>query len=349
MPALSRALPLVALAALVAAVPALAHHGDAPPNSAAKPVDAACDHFWPNDDPAVVLTDIVVGTEAGEQVHGCLAHPTTGSPTDLVVFVHGSGHTVQNAWAHHMVEVAQHGAVAVGVNFRDNFGFPTMWGAEDTIHATLDALDRFPSIERTILFGTSMGGAISGTAISEAPRFTGGGGLYDIWIDVEGVSNVTETWAEATAIGHPAGPGIERDAGGRPHEVPAEYARRSPVTRGADMAAAGLEQAILVHAPFDGLVAYWQGQSMNAALRGAGIPTRFTTVARGSGSYDDSTAFDLFSPQLEQANQSTVDLAGHAWEGDRDHPVNEAAFGHLITLLAGGDVAPGDDVVSTGT
>lgn len=330
--------------ALVAAAggTALADHSPDPRGSgpADRPVDAACDRFWPNTSSSVTLENVVVPTEGGESVHGCLAFPTEGTVDTLVVMVHGLGHTVQNAWSHHLVEAAEHGAAAISVNFRDNFGFPSLRGAEDTIHATQMALARFPGVTNTILVGTSMGGNISGTAIHEAPRLNGGEGLYDWWVDIEGLTNLAESYVEARAALPAVAAGMERDAGGSPAQVPAEYARRSPVLNADKMAATGLRGVVATHGPVDGLVPYWQAVSMVQELRRNGVPTRFITTTRGSGHWDDTTAFGYAG--LQATNNSTVDLAGHGWEGDRSHPVVAAGMEQVLSLIGGETLVDSD-------
>ena len=243
----------------------------------------ACDEpFEPTGEtvPAgVVATDIEVTTADGSTVTGCLVHPSGDAAIrDLVVFVHGQGHTVQNAWRRHQWEVAEHGAATIAVNFRDNFAFPTHQGAEDVLAATDWALERFPDVERTILFGVSMGGAVSGTALVKSAEVQAG--LYDLWFDVEGVSMVWETWAEARAAEPAIADGIERDMGGTPLDVPDRYVDGSPAMNADAMVTAGLQGAVLVHAPFDGRVAYWQGREMALALDMVGIPYEFHTVVQ---------------------------------------------------------------------
>lgn len=290
----------------------------------------------------VVLETVDYAAVDGEIVRACLAYPDTGTPTHLVTFAHGIGHDVQSSWSPHVLMVAQQGVVAIATNYRDNFGFPSLRGAEDMIVLTQAMQQRFPSVTTTTMFAVSMGGSVGGTAIAEAPRLNGGDGLWDHLVFVEGVSNVTETYLEAAAVaavgnetGQRAQDGIERDTGGTPATVPQEYARRSPITRVTELAANGIQSAAVVHAPFDGLVGFHQGVSMAAALCTAGIPTSIDVPVTGSGERDDSTVADLISSDLEDANESTLDLTGHASEADAAHPVMAQAFSRLADLIAG--------------
>ncbi len=340
---------VVALCALV-----LVAAGDvpAPTDEQAANLAIPCDDpFEPTGETVptdVIATDIEVTTADGSTVTGCLVHPAGDAPVvDLVVFAHGQGHTVQNAWRRHMWEVAGHGAATIAVNFRDNFAFPTHQGAEDVIASTHWALERFPDVERTILFGVSMGGAVSGTALVKSADLPAG--LYDLWFDVEGVSMVWETWAEARAAEPAIADGIERDMGGTPLEVPDRYIDGSPAMNADAMAAAGLQGAVLVHAPFDGRVAYWQGREMALALDGAGIPYEFHTVVQGNGSEagSDSTPLKLVpgvGSDLEDVSDQTVGLAGHASERDPNHPVMRTALDRLVAILDGAALAPSESI-----
>lgn len=301
----------------------------------------------------VVATDVTITTVDGTELTGCLARPT-GDPKaidDLVVFAHGNGHAVQDAWRRHTWEVASHGAAAIAVNYRDNFGFPTHQGAEDVIVTTRWAQERFRGLDRTILFGVSMGGAISGTALTKSADVAPG--MFDLWFDVEGVSMLLESWAEASAAVPDIAAAIERDAGGTPAEVPDRYVEGSPALNADRMVAAGLQGAVVVHAPWDGLVPYWQGREMAAALVAAGVPTEFHTTVRGDGgpAGGDTTPFGLVpvvGGDLDDLNDQTVGLAGHASERDPDHPVMRTSLDRLLAILAGSGVTPTESVADAG-
>lgn len=289
---------------------------------------------------------------------GLLVYNRDETPTRLVVFAHGFGHFVRDAWLPHMRRELRlagflpnnPGNVAfVTTDYRDNFGFPTLRGAHDTITATLHALERFPSIETVYLFGVSMGGAISGTAIAESAilpeegsKFTEDGSpLFDYWIDVEGVSQLAETYAEATAAASVsetaelAKAGIERDTGGTPVQCPLAYQRRSPALHAADMKLAGIRAATVVHAVNDGLVPYNQGREMASALATANIPTQFFTIVGVTfpGQNPGTTGTSLIFDQLPADDPSG--LAGHASEKDAFHPVMRVAFENLRKMLDG--------------
>lgn len=287
---------------------------------------------------------------------GLLVYMRDELPTRLVVFAHGNGHFVRGSWLPHMrreLQLAQFyqnnpGSVAfVATDYRDNLGFPALRGAHDTIAATLRALEQFPSIETVYLFGVSMGGAVSGIAIAESvilptgeSRFTADGSpLFDYWIDVEGVSQLAETYAEAAVAAQisefaaAARDGIERDAGGTPPECPLAYHRRSPAYHATTMKLGGIRAATVVHAINDGLVPHNQGRVMAAALTTATIPTQFFTIAGVPPGQDPGTT----GTETLQAGDldPLLNLAGHGSEAQAFHPVMRVAFENLRKMLDG--------------
>ncbi|HWG91835.1 MAG TPA: prolyl oligopeptidase family serine peptidase [Candidatus Thermoplasmatota archaeon] len=298
--------------------------------------------------PSGITTEwVIVPTEGGATVDGYLAYPTSGTPTTLVVMAHGVGNTVQGAWTGHVEETASHGAVALAINFRDNLGFPVMQGAEDLNNAALQTLARFPTIDTVVLFGVSMGGAVSGTALTLEAERAPGVPLWDYWFDIEGVSNLFETYYQAKAVGHSAAAGIERDAGGSPEQVPAAFVARSPALNAHKMGY--LKGAFLVHALNDGTVPYNQGREMQAGLTAAGVTTEFVTILGEERDHTEGTTgtgriFGL-AKLPDPSEVSTLHLAGHAWEGDREARVMAYGFERLFALLAGESFSlPKDDV-----
>lgn len=280
---------------------------------------------------------------------GLLVYKKDEAPTRLVVFAHGIGHTVRKSWLPHMLREIRlartfenkPGNVAfVTTDYRDNLGFPTLRGAHDTIAATLHAMKKFPSIETVYIFGVSMGGSISGTAIVESTAVTAdGSSLYDYWLDVEGVSQLVETYAEATAAASisetaaQAQAGIERETGGNPLICPLAYERRSPAYQAAEMKLAGLRAATVVHAINDGLVPHNQGRVMASGLTTAGIPTQFFTIV-GIPPFQDPGTTGTGTLGLGDLDPY-LNLAGHGSEAQAYHPVMRVAFENMRKMLDG--------------
>ncbi len=270
-------------------------------------------------------------------VDAFLAYPADPTGVDtLVVMAHGYRHNATGSWWPHMQAVVSHGAAAVAMDFRDNSGFPVLRGAQDMNLATEGALARLAgagfAIERVIAFGVSLGGAISGTAVAESD-------LYDIWFDVEGVTQLHETWAEARAALPAAADAIERDTGCPFHACPEEFARRSPAQRAADFT--DLDAVYIIHALYDGLVPYDQGAQMAAALAHEGVNTRFVTVLRGEEGTDQDTTPGSHALGAENPVEQTHGLSGHGTESDATQAVMATSFELLWDLLAGAPTPEG--------
>ncbi len=278
----------------------------------------------------------------GESVMATLAFVPDSQPTKLVVFCHGYGQTVEGAWLAHMRRTASPDIAVVSTNYRDNFGFPSLRGAEDTIIATRNALARFPSIKTVYALGVSLGGNVCGNAITESVKQSPTGkSLYDYWVDVEGLSNLTESWLEATAALPEAAAGMERDVGGTPADKPDEYVRRSPALNAQTMKSGGLQAVAVIHGFNDGLVPYNQGREMATALLAAGIPTQFFNVIFDGTTQTSGTTLTgdiglITGGEAPDVNDELgLNLTGHGFEGDYGHPVIRAGFDQLQLMLDG--------------
>lgn len=285
--------------------------------------------------PAARVTD-------GESVQYTIASVPGSTPSKLVVFCHGFGHTVEDAWLGHMRRVANADIAVVSTNYRDNFGFPALRGAQDTIAATRAALARFPSVTTVYALGVSMGGNVCGNAITESAKASSTGkSLYDYWVDIEGVSNLSESWTEGMIALPEAAAAIERDAGGTPLERPEEYVRRSPALNAQTMKSGGIRAVAVIHGFNDGLVPYNQGREMATALLAATIPVQFLNVVFDGATQTSGTtltgAISGFSGgALPDANDALgLNLTGHGFEGDYGHPVIRAGFDQLQLMLDG--------------
>ncbi len=276
--------------------------------------------------------------EAGA-VSGLLGYVPGSQPSRLVVFCHGLGHTVEASWYQAVLNFADADTAVVTTNYRDNLQLPVLRAAHDTIAATLQAKQRFPSVQTVYLLGVSFGSAVSGTAIAEAAHLSANGdGLYDYWVNVEGLTNLAEAWAEGTAVVPEFAAYIEEESGGTPLTVPDEYRRRSPALRADEMAALGLRAAAVVHDINDGLVVYNQAWEMAAALLAAGVPVQLFSVLRvaegqSPGTTGTGAIAGIFG--LDDPN-AMIGLAGHGSEADYEHPVIRTGFEQLRLMLDGG-------------
>lgn len=333
-----------------------------------------------------------------------LGYVAGSSPTRLVVLCHGLNGDVfgsnesYRGFYHHLARFASPDVAVMALNYRNNFLFPVALGAHDVIAGTLAAKERIRNglppgsakgqqqrsergreavagannrqslrgdIQTTYLWGISMGGAISGTALSEALYVVSDPArpVFDHWVGVEPLVNFGESYLEARAfqLAELAGE-MERDAGGTPDAVPGEYKRRTVVMNADRIAAAGLKSVTLVHAINDGLVPYNQVREMAAAAVANGMPTQLFTVVRKADSHgvgdnpdrpggnnpDYTGTNTIFgspnesNPRAgagsgERADDSTnvAGLAGHAADFDDTHPVMRASFEQLAKLIAG--------------
>lgn len=263
-------------------------------------------------------------------------------PKKMVVIAHGYAHSSRH-YVRYLKDAARHGALAVAMDYRGlgpgpaYLGWPVQAGAEDSIAAARYFLARCPTIREVFLIGISMGGNSSGLAVAAGARKPDGSPLFDYWIDVEGVTNLLETYVELKAVGVAvpdaavAARTIEAEAGGTPAEALSEYVRRTIVLRAPDLAAAELKGAVLVHALDDGIVPYNQTREMAAVLRLVGVPTDvYTVLRRGDGEAGTTaTGAALGSLGVESG------LAGHGTDGSRTHLVIRTGFDQLWALMDG--------------
>jgi predicted alpha/beta-hydrolase family hydrolase len=297
-----------------------------------------------SDDHAAVPLVVEVG---GEPATGLVALPAA-APSGIVAFAHGYGHT-SRSWAEHLERTARdHGVVALAMDYRgtefdpaeevpSSRGWQVAEGAEDTIAATQRYEAACDVVGPVVIFGVSMGGNASGlTAAAGATRIDGTP-LYDWWFNVEGATNVVETYHEARALAPvnafaaDAVADIERQMGGTFEEVPEAYLERAVVTRAADIAAAGVRGVVHVHGVDDGLVPYNQTLEMVRALDAAGVPSEVHTIIRRgegeAGTTASGTVLGSAVPTYEPP------LAGHASERSTTHAVMRTAFARLGQLL----------------
>lgn len=231
----------------------------------------------------------------GQRAEGWLAYPTDIEPDTLLVFAHGCCRPLAYDWAellalHH----ARHnGMVVVAMDYRGPLGgWNVGSGHADLIAATTDLQRRF-HIKRTIAWGLSMGGEVTGMAVAARPD------LFDHWISSAGVLDLRTQWAQQTFRSQ-----IETETHGTPVTAGPAYDRRSPTRLASAMR--GISRAYLLHGAGDAAVPASESHQMHDELRRAGVPVSSYTITTGDG---DPT---LWWPM--NATESTpVWLAGHDW------------------------------------
>ena len=272
----------------------------------------------------------------GELASGLVAAPDTAEwprALGIVAIMHGYGH---KAASHdkHLQEIAQAGYVAFAMDFRGE-GMPLRAGADDTM-AALDAMKAAHSdaSENVILYSVSMGTASAAMVLAERDDI-------DLWVDNEGLAMLAETWAEGTAVspaiafGAKARADIEAETGGTPADVPAAYVERSAALRASEFTIQG---AVLTHGLNDGLVPYDQGREMAAALRAAGIPTDFWTVATCAPGSEGTTI-------TGHATLGGQGVCGHGTESNDAHTLTALSFSLLHAMLGGDRPSNAEHVV----
>jgi acetyl esterase/lipase len=165
-------------------------------------------------------------TVNGSDARGLYVLPAR-PPRALVVFGHGYSYNT-DAWRDHMIRTAtRDGTLSVTMNYRglqdlpkDSSGFersrgwPVKAGSQDLIAAARYFDAACGPFERIILLGVSMGGNASGLAAASQGKRIDGGPLFDYWVGVEGVYNLTELYQAARVVKRLRATGPGRHRGG---------------------------------------------------------------------------------------------------------------------------------------
>lgn len=275
------------------------------------------------------VEDLVLTVE-GEAAHGLVARPSSGDASSVVLVLHGYGHQAESHRGH-LQRLAELGAAAVAMDYRgDVEGFPLAAGAQDSCAALAMLRSENPGVP-TYLYSVSMGTAVAALVIPAC-------GPFDAWVDNEGLAMLAETWAEATLVapaipfGATAAAAIEAECGGTPADAPECYLARSAALQASAFDVGGV---VITHGLNDGLVPYNQGREMAAALRAAGVPTAFYTVARGEVGGEGTSI-------TGHGGQQVDGLAGHGTESDDAHTLTALSFGVLYDIVASGVVPTTD-------
>lgn len=279
---------------------------------------------------ATAAQDYVVAVN-GAEAHGLLALPD-GEVKGIVVLLHGYGHKAESHRGH-LERLASLGHVAVAMDYRGE-GFALRAGADDSIAATRDLVQRYPG-EPLVLYSVSMGTAVAGMVLAELP-------VFDYWVNNEGLADLPELHTEASllapanAYAAKAVADMDAECGGKPAQQPACYRDRSAALRAAEFR--NLKGVVLAHGLNDGLVPYDQGREMQAALNAAGIPNDYHTVLRGNPGGEGTTITGY-------AGHNVDGLAGHGTESNDAHALTALSFALLERVLDGSLVPSGREFV----
>lgn len=274
--------------------------------------------------PGLYALELDVG---GAKATGLALVPAS-EPTTLVLVAHGWG---GDAESHRpdLERLAEEGALAVAMDFRGERGaYKVRTGIEDTNAAALAMQAEYPEIDRTLLYGWSLGGEIALLAPITAPP-----GTYDHVFVGAGVSDLESFWHEAPL----ARPAIENETGGPPTTAADEYDVRSPHLRAGELADKGLTRVFLVHAAADWPVPVEHAERMYTALQEAGIPVSYYVVTKDNADVclvtvcqpttvvagHDAGNFRLMRPLIEHRIDRLPDRAEPALRGTYDGETGE--------------------------
>jgi hypothetical protein len=285
-----------------------------------------------------------------------------GRAHGLVVVFHGHGHNGEQYPAQLAEIAARDHVVAVAMNTDElASNKPSYRGPFDSVDeearaaaaAIAWARDTYKTGNETYLLGVSMGG--SGLAyFMDAATRPAAGDVDATWVqsfaplplaglvDAEGISNLAETWAEATGFDKTSAAEIEGETAGTPATAPAAYRSRSlALLPTSQWLATGLRAVAVVHDVNDGLVPYNQTLEARAAVLAAGIPLRSYDVVfkdfctQGNQTTLTSDFTTLLPGFPSQESEVALCLAGHANENDPTTPIMEAAVVALKALVDG--------------
>ncbi|WP_246181183.1 alpha/beta hydrolase family protein [Nocardia ninae] len=224
-------------------------------------------------------------TVDGEEATGLVYEPYRCAPgdlppTDLVVAVHGHDGAAGD-YAGYLTSISRRtGTPVLSMDLRSassvwRTGEWNLWaGWRDIVAATQWYRDEHRSIARTVLWGWSQGGIMSGLAAAHGPR-----GLFDYWVDNYGPADDFTMWLGASVVDPDLPAQIERDAGGcTPIVCPQAYVERSPALLAGRM---DVKRAFLIHGTGDDVVPYPTTLEMRAGLLAAGKPTSMYTIVTG--------------------------------------------------------------------
>lgn len=290
---------------------------------------------------------------AGQKAMGFYVAPKK-NPRALVIFSHG--HTASPTdWFGPMRRVARRDrAIGVAMYYpgepiledgTETAGWFVREGAAAGIAAAKAFLDACPRLVKRLVvdYGVSMGGNTSGLMAAAGAKRPGGRPLFDYWFNIEGATNVIETYLEATAVGatgnetgKTAKKEIEHEVGGTLAERPGEYVDLAVISHAEEIAASGIKGVVMVHALDDGLVPYDQSVEMQARLIQVGMPTDFYTVGTRPEGTESGTTLDGYLP-IEHESP----FVGHGGEDSRTHVVIQTGLDRLDALLQRGAAPPG--------
>jgi len=277
-------------------------------------------------------------------------------PVGIVMYDHGYGHNAED-WREHLSQTAQRdGVIAIAMNYTADEGTTRRgWrvaeGAAASIAATKAFEQACPFVKTIVAYGISMGGNTSGLAAASHATRHDGRPLFDYWWDIEGATNVIETYAGARALavtGNAFAVGaqqdIEAEMGGPIEAQPQAYADHAVVSHAEDIKASGIKGVVMVHGVGDGLVPHDQSREMQARLRQVGIPVEFFSAVTHGHDSEAGTTLDGYLPVPHDSP-----FAGHGSETSNTQLVIKTGFDRLASYFSSGNAPSCREYVIDGT
>ncbi len=321
-------------------------------------------------------TTLATIDDAGQPTTFTLDYATPATPKSLVVIFHGHGHNGDEYQAAgELTTAAGRDNALVVAPETSVVDAPNGKGTFDTVDE--EARDAAAAIawaratyhtQSTYLMCVSMGCtgmayfldslSRTGDADSTFIKSQHVGRITGVLV-AEGLSNLVETYAEATAADPTSAAEIEQETGGKPGAAHnAGYRTRSlALLKTAHLSRLLIQQAAIIHDVDDGLVPANQAVETRAAFAAAQIAFHGYTVVRntstGCSTDHQTTGTSYVGKYVEQYTgdstvKNTLDptlcLAGHATETSPNTPVMSTAFNVLYVMTTKG-VGPGESTV----
>ena len=261
---------------------------------------------------------------------------TTGEAGCKKDDAHTVMHDIRAADSHNLV-------VTVTFEYPNDQGFPVLAGAQASLQLQkqLRSDPRFARLQRVVYFGVSMGGAVSGTALSENAK-QGGAPISD-WVLAEPVTDVRETYRVASGLNQLIGAldpdpgstvsGIQQDTGQTKPTVEA-LARRSPFANPKAIADSLRGNTTIVTGAFDAEVSPAQSFKLKMALGSVHSRSHLSIVNQDApGGTSDFSVPALVCQLLGSTDDVCNQLPGHEDANDPTGPVMKEARKQLLDVV----------------
>jgi len=236
---------------------------------------------------------------------GTPGDPTTGSPTRLLVGVHGyggSGEGVLNSFMGPEADSRDWLFIAPnmhGNHYPDGIVALAWPGAQHDIIDAIEYMMANYNVDTSHIYiaGGSMGGQTTAMMAAKYPD------IFAAAAPWKAITDLADWYNDPLVISYGTRYGIEKETGGKPTDVPFEYQRRSPIQMPQNTRFIPIK---MWHDVDDQLVPIYHSQDLTAAINNQNPPptTPVVLIEIASGDYDcttdpDPVAQHCFSPTPE--------------------------------------------------